>query len=305
MNVTPLSNTGLLALLLLFSISGATAEGWDASPEEIRAAQARRWVPAVSIIGGALRHGRQGQVDSAEFGLIQGDSIAVAGFVGLSAELSTPAVTAVPGRPRLFAHADVSLSFDSNEGLANQANPGRPIVPPINNFPALGVQNLGSALRSEIEPVVFSAGAGVAFSLAVGERNIRIKPSIEWLWQEDKLTSLFSLAEGAGANPDFCSPCRTVFIDSSRTHGFHSLGPGLELELEAARIQDFMFSIFLGTQAYRVLGNNRVKSQDIGVWMTDGQPSIGRADTVLNTEYERERWHYRFLVGLRLHWFPE
>lgn len=305
MDVIPLWKAGLLALMLLFSTSGASSEELETSPEAIRAAQARRWVPGISIISGALRHGRQGQVDSAEFGLIQGDSIAVAGFVGLSAEVSTPALTRVPGRPRLFAHADISLSLDSSEGLANQADPGRPIVPPTNNFPALGVPNLGSAVRSEIEPLVFSGGVGVAFSAQLGERSLRIKPSIEWLWQEDKLTSLFSLAEGAGADPLFCSPCRTVFIESNLTEGYHSLGPGLELELEAARFQDFMFSIFLGTQAYRVLGDNKLRSQAVGAWMTNGAPSTGRADTLLNTEYERERWHYRFLLGLRLHWFPE
>jgi len=54
-----------------------------------------------------------------------------------------------------------------------------------------------------------------------------------------------------------------------------------------------------------VLGNNKVKSVAMGEWTIDGAPAPGRADTLLATEYERERWHYRFLVGLRLHWFPE
>jgi hypothetical protein len=278
-----------------------------AQERDAAAREDSRWIPGFSAFSGLLIQDRNASIESDERGLVEGDSTAVLGFVGFSAELATPALHRVRGRPRLFVHADASILFDSQESVANQGSPGplEEMGPPSNPSqppPVAAVTGQGSAVKVETQPLGLSAGAGVAFSLEAWQRTIRIKPSAEWQWQQDEVTGQLGVAEAIVAptppNLPQC-PCRTVLVEASTTQGFHSLGPGLEIEMDAARAGPFMLSLYTSGQAYHILGDRTVELTGTGTF-DDGNRNVS-----FDAEYEREPWHFRIGVGLRFRWVPE
>ncbi len=273
----------------------------------------RSWIPGVAFLGVGLVEEREASVSSDVRGTFAGATRAVSGGFGGSLELSGPILAPIPGRPRLFAHADVSYLLDPEEPVVNEGAPGLvevQVVQGTNQRPVAGVQGRGSATRVETQPLVLGAGLGLSFELHPWERRVRLKPSLEWQWQEDLVTSLFGEAESENpADPvrcDFVSGCRTLSILADKAQDFHALGAGLEVELDTGRLGDFVFSVFASSQTYRVLGDRRLELTTVGSWVRelDGQPSA-RAPTALTSTYEHELWHYRFGVGMRILWRPE
>jgi len=277
-----------------------------AQERDAAAREDSRWVPGFSAFSGVLIQDRKAAIESVERGRVEGDSNAVFGFVGFSAELATPALHSAPGRPRLFVHGDASILFDSQESVANQGSPGplEEMGPPANPGqppPVAAVTGQGSAVKAQAEPLGLSAGAGVSFSLEAWQRAIRIKPSVEWQWQQDEVTGQLGVAQSIAdpGNPFAQCPCRKVLVESSTTQGFHSIGPGLEIEMDAARAGPVMLSLYTSGQAYHVLGDRTVELIGTGTY------DDGSRDVSFLAEYEREPWHYRIGVGLRFRWLPE
>ena len=278
--------------------------------DPLQARSDARWIPAISLLTAGNFEGRKGTLESQERGRFDDDSAFALWSVAFSTELSTPAWSALPGRPRMFMHADVVAVFDPEAPVVNDGDPGplrivtqRPDgggLAPLN-----GVQGRGSTLRAQANPLALSAGAGVAFRTEIWERSLHIKPSIEWFWQQEQIFGTLGEAESEGANPEFCGPCRTLFTSDSRKNDFHSLGPGLELELDAARISDFVMTVFVSGRAYHILGGRKVAFESTGTWMVDGAPSTVRADSTLTANYEREPWHFQAGIGVRVRWLPE
>jgi hypothetical protein len=265
-----------------------------------------RWAPALSAFSGLQIQDRTARIESVERGVVEGASTAVFGFVGLSAELATPALPTAAGRPRLFIHADASFSFDSQEAVANEGSPGpleekgppsNPSQPP----PVSAVTGQGSAVKVEAQPLVISAGAGFAFALEAWQRAFRIKPSVEWLWQEDRVTGQVGVAESIAdpGNPQGQCPCRKVLVESSRSHDFHGIGPGLEIEMDAARAGPWMLSLYASGQAHHILGDRTVELTGTGRF------DDGSRDVSFASSYEREPWRFRAGIGLRFRWVPE
>jgi hypothetical protein len=96
-----------------------------------------------------------------------------------------------------------------------------------------------------------------------------------------------------------------VFVDITQTLGFHSLGPGLEIEVDAARLGDLMLSVYTFGRAYKLLGSRRLEFENVAVWEVEGGGSTMRAPTTVTSVYERDPWHYALGVGVRFLWRPE
>jgi hypothetical protein len=264
-----------------------------------------RWIPGLSALGAVLFQDSKASVSSLERGSSSSESRVVFGNVGASAELLSPALGALPGRPRLFVRGGLSFSFDAQEAIVNDGAPGMPrIVPPVTNPnadpPVASATGQGSATKVETQPLVLSAGAGLAFSIKVSERRLWIKPSLEWQWLEDEVVAVLGAAESTDVvnRADQC-PCRTLFISASEKKGFHAIGPGLELELEAGRMGPFLLSIFGSGRALNLLGQTGVDVRATGTW------SDGDRDAQVRSRYDRAAWIYRMDFGLRFRWLPE
>jgi len=283
-----------------------------------------RWIPGLSIQTGIVVNKRNGELSSIERGFEDGSSTQIFGVFGASAQLETPRVNFVPGRPRFFARADVFYSVDDKESLVSEGVPDDPIVKLGDgyNLEAGAVEQVvgrGTALRPQAEPLILGGGVGVSLQTEVSGRKLRIKPSVEWTFQRDEISLEFSEVEGNGSDPDRCQPeCRAVSIQAQDTKGYHSLGPGVELDYDIGRAGDFGISLFGRFQALAILGDRKSRLVATGSWqtrtveringenvITSIEPASDRADTTVSSRYERETWSYFAGAGFRIYWDPE
>lgn len=291
----------LLVMGSVLSAMSASAE----SAAERREREEARWVPSAALFSMGIPDKRSASSISDTLSPQEGDSTGFPWSVGVGVDLASPVIADVAGRPRLFAHGDVSFSFDSQEPVVSFGDPG---LPPQSiggaNASIEGIENVGTAVRVEAKPLVLSGGMGVVFSFEAFDRAYRVRPSLEWMYRRDTMKAVLGGGENEIAGSS-CGPCRTLFIGVEREKGYHSLGPGIELEVDAARAGDFLVGFFGSFRAYRILGDRKADLIAAGAWRrTDGQPTA-RADTVFRARYDREPWHYRFGFGFRLLWSPE
>ena len=283
-----------------------------------------RWIPSLSIQTGIVVNERTGEVSSIERGFEDGSSSLIFGTFGASAQVETPRVSSIPGRPRFFARADVFYSVDNKESLASEGVPDDPIAKLGDGYnleagPVEQNVGRGTALRPQTEPLILGGGVGVSVETEVSGRTLRIKPSLEWMFQRDEISLEFSDVEGNGSDLERCQPeCRAVSINAQDTKGYHSLGPGVELDYDVGRAGDFSVSLFSRFQALAILGDRKSRLVATGSWqtrtveringenvITSVEPATGRADTTVSARYERDTWSYFAGAGFRIYWDPE
>jgi hypothetical protein len=302
----------------------------DAPP---RQAGEDRWVPSLAITGGAIFQDQEGLGDSVLFedgatdpvplrGLVEGDDFAVSPFVGASLELMAPALP-IPTRPRFFVSGEVLPTFGSDRDLALEGDPDcvrgsepkAPCVP--NEEPGQRVRKLdedaangvGTNTTATVETLVFGANLGVAFPVRIGKRQLRIKPSVAWINYEVSAEGL--IVNAACAFPDGCArvyppgiPTIGHFlrqpeaISAKDSQRFNGIGPGLDIEMDAARYGPLGASIFLGMRAYYIVGD---RTMDFGTSQFYND-RLGTDVAVARFNVEVDPWLFRAHVGIRIHW---
>lgn len=291
---------GLFALLLPGSALADEHEA-ESGPKP----QSQRWVPALAIISGPLVNKGEGTIESFNgspgcresspkcgllFGTNSDQESSVFTFVGLSAEVMTPSfLPMVPGKPRFFVHGDVATSFDTTRTVARTGQASGGIKPPtqfnsdelLPTFSSTQVTGQGHKTTAEVKPLVVTAGAGLAFTIPVGERQIRIKPSFEFMQQEIEVTTFVAKvqSEATGLLANRCSRsgwrpiedsegnvvnevlirseirCRFSEFSGSEKRTMRGIGPGLEVELDTRRVGPLLLTVFASAQAYKWLGS--------------------------------------------------
>jgi hypothetical protein len=238
----------------------------------------------------------------------RGGDTSVSPVVGGSLELMTPSLLGdVLLRPRLFAHGDGAAAFSYERNLAGQESPGNFGLARQTSFAAgtdpdlldveeITVQGQGSRTRMQLEPFVLSAGGGIALSLDVFGRTVRIKPSFEYLREEIEFSGVVhravKLRVPAGtANLD---QFRLISLTSVEKRAYDGIGPGLELEVDAARLGPFVSSVYIMGRGYYLLGNLDVALS-----------AINEVQETASWSAELDRWTWRGGVGFRLRWLPE
>ncbi len=230
-----------------------------------------------------------------------GNDTSISPMVGGSLELMTPSLLGEALlRPRLFAHVDGAYAFSYERNLAGTESPGefelpRDISEFANNLEELEIRGQGSRTRMQLKPFVLSAGGGIAFSLDVMDRRIRIKPSIEYLRQEVEFIGVVHRAvklEVPSGVADL-SRFRLISLTSFEEKWYDGVGPGLELEADAARLGPFVSSVYLMGRGYYLFG-------DFDIVMTESN-QFGESATWTASP---ERWVWRTGVGFRIRWVP-
>lgn len=226
----------------------------------------------------------------------------VAPLVGGAFELMTPRPFRSPWAPRFFAHADLSAVFASERNLAGERSPGRLRPPDLNTrqqdaIPEISVLGQGSRAKSQVRRVAVSAGAGLAFTLRLFERTLRLKPSFEYLRQEVELTGELSRAvkqqtpaQGFGTLDDF----RKLRLRASDVETQHGVGAGLEIEADTSRLGPFVLSVFAQARGYYFLG-------DLDYTLSD----TNEFGETVTWRYDFDPWAWRGGAGLRFRWLPE
>jgi hypothetical protein len=269
------------------------------------------------------------------------DALFVTPFVGSSGELMTPGLQGVPGRPRLFARAGVAGAFAFERSVAKEGvpaglkfpsptrvdptDPNSPIAPPalppdselVLSGPLVTegqIQGIGSETTGTVQSVVGSAGFGAAFTVDVGERRLRIKPSVEWMREEievrGKLIRAYQVDSGSLLNAaagvvNVNSVYLPIDLRNSKTRPFNGIGPGLEIEMDAARTGPIVLSLFASGQAYKMLGDRDVELGAQTTIEADGTYILTDQVVGADWDFHIHSWSYQGGVGLRFRWLPE
>ncbi|MFK7898126.1 MAG: hypothetical protein AB8G23_20005 [Myxococcota bacterium] len=275
-----------------------------------------RWLPGFSLEGGIRALSTESSVDSAQRGRFKNDARPVFAYIGGAIHLATPVLyqplAQREGREsfapeiRLFGRFGAATSFDGRFRTVTEGSPGGLIIPLLDNDgdgmadaepPVAAIIGQGSSTGSTSEPLILSASFGADLAFDVRGRRLHIKPSLEWIRQEDEVVGVLGFAEAIDGDPIQC-PCRTAFVRVSDREAFNGIGPGLEVELEASRLQDFLMTFYVGAKAFYSLETEIV---------LNGSAPFSDASGIaeIRSTYERDRWDYQVSTGFRLHWLPE
>jgi hypothetical protein len=292
----------------------------DAAPAPARAArdETERWVPAFSFDSGVLVQDSDADVRSGMlmgagapslincFGDLNpdtdtvrcpasGSDLMVTPFVAGSVEVMTPALLAMPGLPRLFVHGGAAASFGFTRDVAKEGSPDTmEAAPGVAFLQEQAILGQGSETSAEVKPLLVTAGAGVAFTVDAWGRRFRIKPSFEYLREEIEVKGTVNRAVKINDPATSIADFRLIELRGSTRDYFHGIGPGLELEADAARTGPVMLTLFVAGKAYAFLGDLEMTTSDSDA---DGNTAHWR--------FEKNRWAFKGGVGLRFRWLPE
>lgn len=228
-------------------------------------------------------------------------------YLAATFELMTPRLWERWGAPRPFAHVDLQYTFGFERDVVVLGQPG-PLKFPDNfpNPPATIIQGQGSLATVNAASFQFAGGIGVAFTFKISDRTVRIKPSVEY--QREDVTYSGEVkrvvqTQSTNSNPP-SNPAnyRDILLYASKQKVYHSVGPGLEVEVDTRRAGPLMLSLFIGAQAYAVIGDLEVTLKS-----TNEDPVIVEAggDEFATWSFLPNRWLFRGNVGLRFRWSPE
>ncbi len=268
-----------------------------ASAQTQGVAETRRWVPAVGVTLGISAWDSEASVASTVRPSASGSELLFDPLASGTLELATPGIAGLVGTPRLFGHADIGVAFAFAYDVAKEGAPGKLAAPTENTLEEF-LLGQGSRTRIEWKDLVVGTGIGVAFTVAVGEWRFRIKPSVEYLRQELEASGVVNRAISLEpGNTNGTTNFRLIEIRGNRSHAYHSVGAGLEFEIDAARFGPTLMSVFASGQAYAALGN---RSIDFAGSYTDASGT-----ETANWHFEPAAWFYRGALGFRFRWLPE
>jgi hypothetical protein len=239
---------------------------------------------------------------------VEGGDTSVAPLVGLSLELMTPSLLDEWLRPRFFLHGDGAAAFSFERNVAGVESPDEFALPSgifFNNIPAdfnqdiqeLSIVGQGSRSRIQVRRAVWSAGTGIALSFDWLGRRIRIKPSFEYLHQEMDLIGVVHRAVKLTA-PNVSaldlSGFRLISLTQQEQRSYDGIGPGLELEADAARLGPFMSSVYAMGRGYKLLGDLKTELS-----------ATNEFGETASWTFEPDSWVWRAGVGIRFRWLPE
>lgn len=305
--------------LVLFAGLADAARPARSHAQERERDETERWVPSIAFSSGVYAREAQGEVRSSGFTDRLGDpdqlrppdeghDLVMGAWVNGSVELMTPGLAALPGRPRLFVHGGGGGIFGIERDLAKEGSPEEfasgVATLPSQNQPEIGISGQGSTTTVEVQPFDIAAGAGIAFSMDVLGRRVRLKPSVEYFRETVEVSGLVQRAIRTTV-PSNVAPTEFLLVSlSAEEEKVHQgLGGGLELEVDAARAGPFLLSLFAGGQVYRVLGDRDLTLTD--ALQIQDDPVLQDQTIDATWEYESNPWIYRGGVGLRFRWLPE
>lgn len=300
--------TGLgLALLTVFAPVSVFAN------DEPKGEKQDRWGPAFTLGAGSAIGNQKASVESTSgLGLrdfsgtvvdevrpaVDDEQLDVSPEVVFGVELMSPAITQIPGNPRFFANAEFLPTFAVTRNIAKEDDPtGFDTMNP--NIPEQGIGGQGSRTTAEVQTLAWAAGIGVAMPFEWRGRQFRVKPQVGWYRYQVDVDGVVLRA----AKPfNDGQPGRFIELEGADSKWFNAIGPGMELEMVLGRRGPIEPSVFIGGQAYKVLGNRKIEFSD-SVTISDSVAGLPPTDTyTADWSFEVDPWVYRGWIGVRLRW---
>jgi hypothetical protein len=321
---------GIALCALLAAVSA------PASAEPPRPAGENRWIPSVAFYSGTTIQKWSGGYDSScEVGgpgnLLSGlqtcnfwvlpntsgplrpedqnsSDLAVSPLVGFNLQLMSPAITAVPGRPRIYIFGESQLTFSTDRDVASEGDPAGVGLPDTVDFPqqasALSLTGVGSKTTGTYQTAGWGAGVGIAFPFKIFRRQLWVKPNAAWMRYK---VAIDGKVVGGIKNdyttlpprPPYGTIIRDVTLKSSTEEYYNGIGGGLEIEMDAYHFGPLGISIFLNGNAYKILGERETRMSDTRFYSGDGLPA---SNYTANWRFEVDPWIYRIGGGIRFGW---
>ena len=256
---------------------------------------------------------------------------AISPNIGLSFEVMSPSLDLLPADPRFFVSGEILPTFASETTVALQGAATEFRIPEqaLDTFRVEAIAGTGSRLRARVMTTVVAVNAGAAFAFEVRERLLRFKPSVGWIrwgvvargnalaaYKNDPVT----LPPGA---PFYGPELRLVSITGRGSGFFHAVEPATplerrvaELEMELGKRGPLRPVLYLGTFAYRTVGNDTISfkgsSGPIVDWFNTpgslatggvfGPDEVSPATYAGDWTFRVDPWSYRVFLGVRLRW---
>ena len=258
-----------------------------------------RWVPALALVLGFSTLDEQGAVSSADLGgptpprpFNDNHKFVTALEVGGSLELATP-VLPIPLRPRFFIAGEIVNVSAQQRKIAAEGDPGR-LIPPVNTiqFPEDAILGQGSATLGDYDTALYGASVGLSFPFEIGDWKLSVRPSARYLHRRATFQGLVTRA----FRVIDAGPTSELVLRGKDSVDIHAIGPALEFEIEAARVDSIAASVYFGGGAYRLLNDRSIS------FSTTGQDSLGQSTYSANWTAELDRWMYRAGLGIRVKW---
>lgn len=265
-----------------------------------------RWVPSVGLTMGFTSQKQDGDVSSDVFAFGQffpfrptDSSSQYMNLlnVGGSFELQTPRLLNYKWSPSLFFGGEFLHTSSQRRSIAREGDPSATLTEPEQpTFPDTAILGQGSELTSDADNVQYGATVGLSFPVDVGDWQVSIKPSARYIKQKFNYTGIVSNGDRQGILPA-PPPTFVLLMQATESKDVHAVGPGLEIEVGAARIKSLAASVFVSGGAYRVLSDRSVKMTSTG--QTNPSNGLGYRAT---WSAELDRWIYGANVGIRIKW---
>jgi len=269
--------------------------------------EATRWVPAIGVNWGLAFQETRATVassvlsgsDPPEFVRppATGTTTMFTPFVGGQFELMTPRLIGRFGQPRFFARVDLNAAWGFSYDVAREGSPGE-LIRPETGLPEGDVIGQGSVTNATVETFMLGAGGGVAFTIDKGGRRFRIRPSVEYLREQLRIRGVVNRAVSLEPGELLPTNFRFIEMEAEQTHTYHSIGPGVEIEVDAARLAPFTMTAFTSVKAYALLNNDVITLQ------AEFEDQYGTESAQWTFE-KSGGWIYSVTLGVRLRWLPD
>ena len=269
-----------------------------------------RWIPSLGVTLGFTTQEHKGTVDASEqrltFGGIidipLGDRVFADGrklannlVVGGTAELQTPELLPFRWSPRIFIGGEIMHVSSQRRTLAREGNPASIRDPGDNPLPADAILGQGSSVSSDADTILYGASVGLSIPIQIGDWRVSLKPSARYLNQEIDFRGVVLDADRTGILNNQ-PPTTIVEIRDTDSLEVHALGPGFEIEIDAARVKSIAASIFISGGAYKVLSDRKVS------FSKSVRDNLDTGDFRGDFTAEIDPWIFRANLGFRVKW---
>ena len=267
-----------------------------------------RWIPSLALTFGFTTQKHEGTVDSCRLlvgcvgpigprrGFDSGENNFTTQQVGGTVELQTPQLLPYEWSPRIFIGGEILNVSAQKRPLAREGNPSSlGDDGGDDDFPGDAILGQGSSTTSDADTVLYGASMGVSIPVQIGDWRISLKPSARYLNQELLFRGVVLNAERQGLLGNR-PPTQTIEIRANDSLDVHALGPGLEIEIDAARVGSIAASVFISGGAYKVLSDRKVSFSET----VRDNLETGTFRGFFTAEIDP--WIYRANLGFRVKW---
>jgi len=226
------------------------------SAQEDAAGTSSRWTPGFAVGFDVQNQSLEAEFDSS-FGIggSRGSTILSSVF-SFDASLRSPVLLHGAGAPRLVLHAGGQVPLSGSQSLL-QVNKQYVFTDlSVGQFCPTGDPGIDSCDQSGLMEMTqdfgWYAGLGVEFTLPVSERQLRIRPSVDYFGQALRFEGQVDRID---RGPPDGHVVQTSRISASADELTHAIGPRLAFEVEAVRLGEFALNVFVEGQFFWIVSN--------------------------------------------------